>query len=90
MSQIWPERTAVESYSFGAIVWWQRRKRADRCRVFVDSGMPEFQVLGFHLSGHDLHELPASARSIVESAWRNELAMHSTSDLVPRDRKFPI
>jgi hypothetical protein len=53
--------------------------------------MPEFQVLGFHLSGYELHELPASARSVVEEAWRNELTMHAGPlSLVPRHKDFPI
>jgi hypothetical protein len=72
-------------------MWWHKLRKIDRCRIFVDSNMPEFQVLGFHLSGYELHELPASARSVVEEAWRNELTMHAGPlSLVPRHKDFPI
>jgi hypothetical protein len=49
--------------------WWHSLNMAERCRILVDSGIPELECLGLHLSGRELTELPLLASRVVEASW---------------------
>lgn len=59
----------MSSDLFGAHEWWHGLGTAERCHILVESGMPELQCLGLHLSGFELAELPSIVRGVVEAAW---------------------